>query len=544
MSKKKRKTTRVRSIPERKRKADIVFSAVFCLIAAAVSAGMILMERPTVSETENRTLEEMPEFSSESYFSGEFAAQLDRYFTDTVPFRDKLNELASVLEKAKGISAPKFYGAVTAVNDPDMTETETEPTITEMTFPEETEPVSEEAVTEVPVSVTEEAETTVTVPSETSAAETTASNQGPEFLNNGILVDGVKMYGEKAGIMLFGGNKTQGTRYAQLISSYKRALGDDVNVYNLVVPTSVEFYLPEKYSRYSNSEKNAIDNIYANLTDGVIPVDAYSVLEEHKDEYIYFRTDHHWSPLGAYYAYTAFCSAIGQEAPTLDSYTMKTKSEPYVGSLYGYTNDITIKNNPDTFTYYLPNAEYTGYTYDYSTLKLKGVNPVFHEYASGGGMYGMFLGGDALHVKITSNAGTGRKIVMFKESYGNAFAPYLVNSFDEIYVIDIRYFGKNAVEYIKSVGATDVLFIDNIFAANTSSLINGIERLYSSKTGTIVVTAPPETKPAETSSGEKTKKTTAKKKKTDAASTEKKPATTEVPEEKTEKTTVNNENNQ
>lgn len=545
MSKKKRKTTKVKMIPARKRKADIVFSTVFCLIAAAISACMLLMERPEISETENRALEEMPEFSSESYLSGEFAAQLDKYFTDTVPFRDKLNQLASVLDKAKGISAPKFYGAVTAVNDPDMTETETEPTITEMTFPKETEPVTEASseitVTEVPVSVTEESETTVTASSENAAAETSgaSSNQSPEFLNNGILVDGVKMYGEKAGIMLFGGNKTQGARYAQLISSYKRALGDDVNVYNLVVPTSVEFYLPEKYSRYSSSEKNAIDNIYANLTDGVIPVDAYSVLEEHKDEYIYFRTDHHWSPLGAYYAYTAFCSAIGQEAPALDSYTTKTKSEPYVGSLYGYTNDITIKNNPDTFTYYLPNAEYTGYTYDYSTLKYKGTNPVFHEYASGGGMYGMFLGGDALHVKITSNAGTGRKIVMFKESYGNAFAPYLVNSFDEIYVIDIRYFGKNAVEYIKSVGATDVLFIDNIFAANTSSLINGIERLYNSKTGTIVYTAPPETKPAETSA--KTKKTSAKK---DTASTEKKPAVTEIPKEKTEKTTVNNENHQ
>ena len=85
---------------------------------------------------------------------------------------------------------------------------------------------------------------------------------------------------------------------------------------------------------------------------------------------------------------------------------------------------------------------------------------------------------------------------MFKESYGNAFAPYLIDSFDEIYVIDIRYFGKNAVQYIKDVGATDVLFINNVFAANTSKLIDGIERLLISPTGTVVVTAPPVTTPA------------------------------------------------
>ena len=111
-------------------------------------------------------------------------------------------------------------------------------------------------------------------------------------------------------------------------------------------------------------------------------------------------------------------------------------------------------------------------------------------------MYGMFLGSDGIHVKITTSAGTGRKIVMFKESYGNAFAPYLIDSFDEIYVIDIRYFGKNAVQYIKDVGATDVLFINNVFAANTSKLIDGIERLLISPTGTVVVTAPPVTTPA------------------------------------------------
>ncbi|MBQ5418287.1 MAG: hypothetical protein IIU25_04655, partial [Oscillospiraceae bacterium] len=59
----------------------------------------------------------------------------------------------------------------------------------------------------------------------------------------------------------------------------------------------------------------------------------------------------------------------------------------------------------------------------------------------------------------------------------NAFAPYLVNNFDEIYIIDIRYFAKNAVTYLKENGVTDVLFLDNIFAANTEKLVNDIDEL-------------------------------------------------------------------
>ncbi|MBQ7783872.1 MAG: hypothetical protein IJ368_07870, partial [Oscillospiraceae bacterium] len=67
----------------------------------------------------------------------------------------------------------------------------------------------------------------------------------------------------------------------------------------------------------------------------------------------------------------------------------------------------------------------------------------------------------------------------------NAFVPYLVDSFDEIYVIDIRYFGMNAVEYMKQNGITDVIFINNAFAANTSSIIDGIERLLINPYGTL-----------------------------------------------------------
>lgn len=475
------------------KKADRFSSVLFL---AALGAGAVFMnfsERPAVSETEKRTLEECPKFTAEKYLSGEFAEQFDKYYTDTVPMRDKLVEAAFEAENLRGISAaPKFYGNVEVMEETGEDEELEEFTslfvyTEEEIFSEST--TSGTTVTET-VSSTETESTAETVSdtvtgtelSETQSVSVTEDNEEfngniNEFLNNGILVNGVKMYGEDAGVMLFGGSKKQGLRYAAIINSYKQALGEDVNVYNMVVPTSAEFYLPKKYAKYSSSEKDAIDYIYSNLGDDVIKVDAYSVLQQHTDEYIYFRTDHHWTGRGAYYAYTAFCETAGIEYPALDEYEERVK-ENYVGSLYGYTGDVTLKNSPDTFYYYLPPAKYSAYAWNPSDLKAIGPTSVFHEYASGSNMYGLFIGGDSMHIKITSDSGTGRKLVIFKESYGNALAPYFVNGFDEIYIIDIRYFGKNAVKYIKEIGATDVLFFDNAFAANTPQLISCIENLF------------------------------------------------------------------
>ena len=511
-------------------------------VIALTAVLLAVLPRPKTSELEKRELAPMPEFSAKALFSGEYFSGIAEHFSDTVPFREQLVVLNSRMKKAMGISSPTFYGTVDIVADDEGNSLEETPVQTE---PAQTEPVPQQ--TDITVSEkTEENDNAVTETSavpETTESETTGI---ADFSNNGIVVDGVKMYGEDAGVMLFGGNKKQGARYAEIINKYKASLGN-VNVYNMVVPTSVEFYLPKKYSKYSSSEKESIDYIYSCLSPDVIPIDAYSKLAEHTDEYIYLRTDHHWSPLGAYYAYTAFCEALGMEYHPITDYTEKVK-EGFVGSLYGYTNDITLANAPEQFHYFLPpDVTYSVQTYYYDTLAPKSGGALFHEYVEGANCYGMFLGADAIHTKITTSTKNGRKIVVFKESYGNAFVPFLVNNFEEIYVIDIRYFGTNAVDYIKKIGATDVLFIDNCFAANTSSLIKHIEDLYSSPTGSVVTTVTEtETTPSETtaSGGKKKndKKTTehnAKEKKTTTQKNEQTAVTTAPPKtEMEEKVTV------
>lgn len=460
---------------------------------------LVFLKRPEISAAEKRELAKKPEFTIQSYLDGSFAKEFTAYFSDTVPFREKIVELSSAMNKLKGISAPKFYGNVEVVADTEGNSVEAEPVETSavtlrqddreinVIVPEEKEDssVSTEDVPdgeETAVSGNDIPEVTeIPQPEE---EEEPVENIG-DFANNGIVVDSVKMYGEKAGVMLFGGNKAMGTRYAELLSKYKEAMGEEVNVYNIVVPTSVEFYLPKKFQKFSSSEKNAIDHIYESYTADVIPIDAYSEIAAHTDEYIYLRTDHHWSHRGAYYAYAAFAKAIGQEPPDIDEDYEIKEIDGYVGSLYGYTGDSVLKDNPELFVYYKPKSEYKTYYYDYDTLKSRGEGKLFYDNVSSDNCYGVFIGADAIHTRIVTELDTGRKACVFKESYGNAFVPYLVDSFDEIYVIDIRYFGMNAVEYMKQQGITDVIFINNAFAANTSSLIDGIEKLYSEPYGTL-----------------------------------------------------------
>lgn len=456
--------------PTKSSPAKIAAAAVYITVFAAGTIFINFSERPEISETEKRKLAEFPELTVSSYFSGEFAKALDKYYTDTIPHRDALVDASSSLEAARGISvSPKFYGNVSTVNDKNKTED-----YSVITTPAEEIP----ALTDIPQTDSED----VTAPPQTEIAPETTTEEEKfdgnisDFLNNGIITNGIKMYGEQAGIMLYGGNDPEGLHYAEVINSYREALPENINVYAMVIPTSAEFYLPKKFSDYNASERDAIDYIYSNLSEDVIKVDAYSALEAHTDDYIYFRSDHHWTGLGAYYGYTAFCDAAGLTYHSIDEYEKRSK-ENFIGSLYNYTGDKIFTKSPETFNYYIPPEEYSAYGYDGKTMRDLGPTLLFHEYAEGGNMYGIFLGGDNMHIKVTTNANSGRKLAVFKDSYGNALCPYFVSNFDEIYIIDIRYFGKNALTYINDVGATDVLFADNIFAANTGSLINGIENL-------------------------------------------------------------------
>ncbi len=433
-----------------KRRTERAFAgwniAVCLLMLFGIAAGMLLFERPTVSMEENRTLAKMPEFSVENYLSGKYTGGVAEYYNDTVPFRSTFKGLIQHFRKTFGMSGSAVIVGNVPAKQPE---------------PAETKP----AETTLPAVTTEthQTEATLTTVSEATAAEPeeTPENDAPEregeLSNNILIVD-------NRGIMLFGGWETMGENYANILNRYQEQL-PDVNMYSMVVPTVCSFYTPEEFQHLITSEKANIDYINSCLN-GVHPVDAYGALERHKDEPIFMRTDHHWSSLGAFYAAEEFSATARVPFVSLDEYERHSK-EGYVGTLYGYTNNIILKENPEEFFWYVPKADFTTTYYNRSFASpYEGSMFMDIENTAPVSWYMTYIAGDDHIVKVDTEIPNGRRLCIIKDSYGNALIPFLTSSFETIYVVDMRYFDLNAISFMREQGITDVLFAMNSYSAN------------------------------------------------------------------------------
>lgn len=273
--------------------------------------------------------------------------------------------------------------------------------------------------------------------------------------DNGILVAG--MDNHYRGIMFYGGTYGYCDQYVTDVKEFQAAL-PQVSVYSMVIPTSVDFYNPEEYAGYTAVQKEKIDYIESELKSaGVTNVRVYDVLAEHTDEEIYARTDHHWMPLGAYYAAEQFCKAAGVTISPLSEYRAETYGG-YVGSMYYYSSDVNLYNDPEDYTvYYSPNADKLTTTY-YNRYYSNGYESNLFVCDDASYYYLSFLGSDDLIAHIKTDVKNGRNLVVIKESYGNALIPFLTEAFENIYVLDLRYCEVNAVDFCKWVDATDLLF--------------------------------------------------------------------------------------
>ena len=268
--------------------------------------------------------------------------------------------------------------------------------------------------------------------------------------------------------------------YAETVSSIKAQL-PEVNVYAMFCPSAVEFCAPEQYQAGTRSQKRAMDVIYAALENGAVGVDTWSELNQHVTEYLYFRTDHHWTQRGAYYAYVAFCKAAGLTPHDLSEYETGLV-ENFVGTMSIYAKDYADRfyNNPDNVEYFRPLNSSTMMVYTSPSMTDGSERPVMASQESADKMarsakYSMFISGDnpISHI-VSDTVKNGKVCIVTKESYGNALVPFLTDHFEEIYVIDPRQFntdGKpslNLVSFAQEHGATDIICV------NASVLLPGI----------------------------------------------------------------------
>ena len=338
--------------------------------------------------------------------------------------------------------------------DESTKEPETEAPVTETSAPETESP--ETSAPETSAEESFEAETTAADTEEsTTPAPVTDVDSYRAIGDNGILVAG--MDGHYRGIMFYGGTYGYCDQYVTDVKAFQSAL-PEVTVYSMVIPTSVDFYNPEEYSGYTELQKDKIEYIENELKNtGVTNIKVYDTLSKHTNEEIYSRTDHHWMPLGAYYAAQVFCKDAGVKVPDISKYRKETCGG-YVGSMYYYSSDVNLYNDPEQYTvYYSPNEDKLTTTY-YNRYYSNGYDSNLFLCNDASYYYLTFLGSDDLIAHVKTNASTGRNLVVIKESYGNALIPFFTESFDNIYVLDLRYCEVNAINFCKEVGATDLLF--------------------------------------------------------------------------------------
>ena len=127
------------------------------------------------------------------------------------------------------------------------------------------------------------------------------------------------------GFELFSGGEAMGRQYAQVINSYNRLQIPGLKIYNLIIPNGFEFEITEPYKDKAKPATDAIEAIFKNEDPQIIKINPVDEIRKHRTEYIYFNTDHHWTSLGAYYAYRSFCAAEGLTPVSFDTISFKVK---------------------------------------------------------------------------------------------------------------------------------------------------------------------------------------------------------------------------
>ena len=428
--------------------------------------GCLFPLRPATSALEKRELTKFPTITWETFWDGSYFGQISEWYADTYPFREGLLGAYHRLQEMYGLRGEQLVGGNEQIAD-DIPDVPDHPDVTDIVISDRAEtgnvviPDSPEpGVTDDPV-------------------ETTAPPSGggdvPEPERSGSLY----IVGDRA-YDLYYFNTAASDRYASLISRASKRLAGKADVYSLLIPLSYSINLDSNtQNKFGVSDaEQAISYMYAKMDASVKKVPIFKTMQAHADEYLYFRTDHHWTALGAYYAYSVFCAVRGIPATPLSSYTVTTY-DGFLGTHYSATGSTKLK--ADTITAYIPIATNAIHITDRGAERLKYskgiVTPnIGAMYAAVGSQYNCFLLGDHALGEIHNETKTdGSSILVVKESFGNAFVPFLVDSYEHVYVVDARYYDGDLAEFVTAYGVDEVLFINNLSATGSSARMDELE---------------------------------------------------------------------
>lgn len=415
-----------------------------------------------VDMNENRKLADMPTLSSDTVFNGVFADGVEAYVADHFPLRQAFLGVNFALRENLGFS----LGDVKVYNDEETTAEAL---------------ASEEGMDEaVNAAITPEAKTEsgerpepVLLASNQKAGVVAPPAAGDERGQGRVTVSKRVVIHKGRAMRAFTGKPENSAGWANVLNTYRRDLPAGVQLYAMMIPTASEFYWPKDAPVATMSEKAFIDAAYSRLDRGIIQVDSYSELKSHTADPIYFRTDHHWTGLGAYHAYTALCRSAGLKPMSLDSMQKKSLPKGWLGSHHTVTRDASLRKNPDKVEYWIPPVE-TQVFKSFHVSQRGSKIPLLAENERG---YGVFLGADHTLVTIRTGLNNGRRALVVRNSFGNPLGVFMAASFELVSMVDYRYYKGSLLEIVEKQDITDVMILSGAPSANSPDHYQRILRL-------------------------------------------------------------------
>jgi len=399
----------------------------FLLMIYGLMFIFILTPKEDKSELENRKLKSFPSISWESIFSGKYMQNIDKYVDDHFSFRNYFLKISKKIRGFHGISLKSVPKIIKPTKRTDSR-------------------ISVIPLDSIDVDALEEEK------------------------SHGLLIF------EGAAYQIFGGNNSSASSYVSLINDFRAAIPNQVRIIDIVIPSSTPFIKSPDYSHLRRREYGNIEYIGSKLNPSVKYIQAAENMLDHEDEYLFFRTDHHWNGLGVFYAYEQFSKELGLPYFQLNELT-SFKIPKFTGSLYSKTMEESLLENPDILEYYKVPVGQQCFLGVRGSMDDWRPSALLHGYANGVNSYGVFLGGDKAIMKVVSNNKNGRRAVLVKNSFGNPFATLIYHHYEELYIVDLRYFKKGLLNLIKDKLINDVIILNGVFSANsigTQRLMGGL----------------------------------------------------------------------
>ena len=446
----------------------------FVVLAALTVVSFIIPLRPTVSYIEKRNLAEFPEFTVKDLVSGDYFDDITTWFSDTFPGRETWIELASQTKSFHGNSDVMIAGDTgNNQEDPDLY-APTEPT-EDATVPveEATEAATEgatehatEAATEAPIVLEEATEAAPTVPVEQWGGVDVEANQ---IQKAGTVI--------QIGDSLFQPeyfNEYFCNRYIDVVNNAASKYAEQgIRVVSAPPPQAIGVLIEPDYlgKLKSDDQQETIDYLNENLNEDVYFVETVDLLRQHNSEYIYFRTDHHWTALGAYYVYEAICEQLDLEPASLEEDFELWDQGTFRGSLY-YKAPKTKALKDDIVYAYNPIGNFNTRIYKEGSSGFEHTVLTNMSKSNVNAKYSVFLAGDHPLVRIINNdlpADAGN-VLIIKDSFGNAMAPFFTKNYHTVYVVDYRYYSKSLSNLVGSFEIDDIIFLPNISDLQTRAV--------------------------------------------------------------------------